>query len=360
MNDPSTDPLNDREHDLEELFQLARPPEIPVDVDRLLADRDVTRRSRGIDPSWRTLMTTRKGLTVVGLIACALTVLAVALIGLEPASAFAQVKQQVIETKSVRYTETSTDGNEDSTAAHGRMVVRELEAVLADLETKLETAEGDEKERLTAKQQTYREMLDQIGRRLSEQGDRPWETKVMILGGYHKRVEAPNVLGDSISISNLQTGESISIDHEKRIVQRFTKQITINEETGEQREFVLRGKPDADLYGMFRDIPDDAIELAQRKTVGGVELIGYQSTEEHGRDTWTRTVWVDPQTKLPRMIHTQVRSTNPRHASSDWYLSDIEFDVPLDESLFSTDPPPGYEVRETSVLGLVSEEDQAQ
>jgi hypothetical protein len=52
--------------------------------------------------------------------------------------------------------------------------------------------------------------------------------------------------------------------------------------------------------------------------------------------------WVDPDTKLPIRIEVEYRSTHPMSGQSDWVVSDLIWDAPLDRSLFSTTPPEGY------------------
>ena len=357
MNHELRRPEDDQ--DLRELFEHTSPAEMPVDIDELIGHSESRKldesavRSDPLPNVWSELMTRRNGLTAVGIAACALIAIIIGIVESRSGYAFADVKEEVEATKSVRYTETRTDGRHDETARHADMVVIELEHRLKSIEEELESAEGDEKEQLLGEQQRSEEMLDRTLRRIQIQGDEPWETHVMILGRYRQRVERPNVLGDHVSITNMETGESIVVNHEEQSVQRLTRQITIDEETGERNEYEITGNTSVDFYGMLRNLPDDAVELPDRKFVDGVELIGFQSVEQVGADTWTRTVWVDPETRLPRESHTQYRSSNPRHGDSDWFFSNIEFDVPLDESLFSTEPPAGYTVTDSSIMGII-------
>jgi outer membrane lipoprotein-sorting protein len=104
--------------------------------------------------------------------------------------------------------------------------------------------------------------------------------------------------------------------------------------------------PKIDFYAHIREVPGDkAIELKD-KFISGKLAKGFQVETTRktpaGTDTFTKTYWVDPETKLPVRIETSLRSTNPNLAESNWVRTDIVFDQPLDESLFSTDPPPGY------------------
>jgi outer membrane lipoprotein-sorting protein len=107
--------------------------------------------------------------------------------------------------------------------------------------------------------------------------------------------------------------------------------------------------PEVDFYARMRDVPTESAEELPAREIEGTKVLGFRTVEKHERprgvDTWTRTYWVDAETKLPLQIETTVESTDPRHGQSRWIQSDIVFDEPLDESLFSTDPPEGYTVR---------------
>ena len=65
--------------------------------------------------------------------------------------------------------------------------------------------------------------------------------------------------------------------------------------------------------------------------------------------------WVDPETRLPVKIVIMIKPSDAKdelHGAQIWTLSGFKFDQPLDEKLFSTDPPEGYLVEEDSVFGL--------
>jgi len=57
---------------------------------------------------------------------------------------------------------------------------------------------------------------------------------------------------------------------------------------------------------------------------------------------YEHTWWIDRQTKLPIRLELKLRSTYTYANALDWTVSNIVFDEPLEESLFSTDPPADY------------------
>ena len=60
-------------------------------------------------------------------------------------------------------------------------------------------------------------------------------------------------------------------------------------------------------------------------------------------DRYRLFLYFDPETKLPVRIEVgYVSVQGEATVKSDWVKSDIVFDAPLDEVLFSTDPPEGY------------------
>ncbi len=72
------------------------------------------------------------------------------------------------------------------------------------------------------------------------------------------------------------------------------------------------------------------------KEIEGQKVVGFL-IRKHGRDT---TVWANQKTGMP--IRIEAEGTRDGGAKSKYALSNIEFDIELDESLFSTDLPKGY------------------
>ncbi|HTQ39702.1 MAG TPA: ABC transporter permease [Pirellulales bacterium] len=101
-----------------------------------------------------------------------------------------------------------------------------------------------------------------------------------------------------------------------------------------------------DLYELIRNVPTAGAKFLGQRTFAGKALLGYSIEKEEqkgeGTETWNRTYWVDPTTKLPVRIETSHRSTAFVAADKDSLISNIVFDAPIDPKLFSLAPPAGY------------------
>lgn len=87
--------------------------------------------------------------------------------------------------------------------------------------------------------------------------------------------------------------------------------------------------------------PNARREVLGDEEIEGRRAIGYRITTP-ARVT---VIWGDPETRLPIRIET----TSPLMGASKLTWSDFEFNVDLDESLFSLDVPADYEVRSASM-----------
>ncbi len=85
----------------------------------------------------------------------------------------------------------------------------------------------------------------------------------------------------------------------------------------------------------LRALPGQADEALGRRQIDGRTLEGYQVHETD----MTTTVWVDPRTGEPARVEMEFAAA----PGMDMVLSDFQFDVTLDDSLFSLEPPAGYE-----------------
>lgn len=218
--------------------------------------------------------------------------------------AFAQVQQQVAKTKTVQYVETRTDRAQDN---------RLLEK--------------------SAKQ-------------------------VMILGTYMMREEVKTVPGKNsvggavptqpasyVVIYDAKNGKLVTLVPEKKTFVKIQRILGIDDD-GKVVESKVTPNPQADFYTRIRKFPADKAKKLPARNVAGKVATGFVFEEKiksnHGTDTWTRTYWVDADTKLPLRIEVNFRTTNPIMGNTDWVQSDIVFDVPFDRSLFSTEVPAGY------------------
>jgi hypothetical protein len=189
----------------------------------------------------------------------------------------------------------------------------------------------------------------------------PVETrKVMILGSHRMREEVKTTAGDPlpkgevwttgladyIMVQNMATGKMIDLYPSEKGYSIPQEILGIDPDTNELKRQKIVPIPKVDFYNQIRGFPADKAKRLPDRTIGGRVATGFQLVETaagpRGRRTSTRTYWVDRETKLPVRIEASHRSTDPMMVDSDWVYSDFVFDAPLDEALFSTDPPAGY------------------
>lgn len=94
---------------------------------------------------------------------------------------------------------------------------------------------------------------------------------------------------------------------------------------------------------------NDVKELGQRQ-IDGRQAVGFR-LRVNNREM---TVWADPETALPIRVERTSGLMKPRYHH---VMSDFQYNVELDESLFSLEPPDGYLVQETSVDASTSQEE---
>ncbi len=190
-------------------------------------------------------------------------------------------------------------------------------------------------------------------------------TKVTILGRYRERRELVSATGGDklpdgsewtngtpgvVAISNLETGEFVTLDTNEKKFSVVTTFLGIDRKTGK----LVKSKPtpvrEADLYQKLREFPEDKMERLKSQKIGKTNAAGFRIEKKNkiGNfvDTWTRTIWVDEESKLPVRIEILFHSTDPQSGECEWILSDFVFDERIDESLLSTEPPQGYRVIE--------------
>ncbi|MHC4482755.1 MAG: carboxypeptidase regulatory-like domain-containing protein [Planctomycetota bacterium] len=90
-------------------------------------------------------------------------------------------------------------------------------------------------------------------------------------------------------------------------------------------------------YALYNE--DESVEFLGRREVEGAAALGYHITgPQHHGDI---TVWADAESKVPIRIE---QSMHIGGRTETAVISDIAYDVELDESLFSVEPPEGYSV----------------
>ena len=190
-------------------------------------------------------------------------------------------------------------------------------------------------------------------------------TKVTILGRYRQRREFVSATGGDklpdggewtsgtpgvVGISNLETGEFVTLDTNAKTFSVTTRFLAIDRESGK----LIKSKPtpvrEADLYQELREFPEHKAQRLKSRKIGEGNAAGFRIEQKNKKgdfvDKWTRTIWVDEESKLPVRIEILFHSTHPQSGEVECILSDFVFDEPIDESLLSTQRPEGFRVIE--------------
>lgn len=157
--------------------------------------------------------------------------------------------------------------------------------------------------------------------------------RVLFSAPNRMRQELP---GGTVNISDTDQGKMVSLDPKNK---RMTVFNLAN---------MAKGKAPTNFFSQLRSQLSDAQKKPGvqhtplgEKEIGGRRAVGYRISGQ----AQVITLWGDPKTGLPIRVETRV-DLIPK-ATTTW--TDFEFNVPVDESLFSTEPPAGYTVVETPV-----------
>jgi outer membrane lipoprotein-sorting protein/chaperonin cofactor prefoldin len=150
----------------------------------------------------------------------------------------------------------------------------------------------------------------------------------------------------SVAIYDKRTGKAIRLFDDKKQFSAFSPTESTPEFDAVDSRAGRKQQPPADFYELIRTIPSHSATQIGDRVINGQKCIGFlvERTQVDGRksETWSRTYWVDAQSKLPVEIETSFRSNEPQSLDVDTVYSNFVFDAELDRALFSTDPPEGY------------------
>ena len=99
-----------------------------------------------------------------------------------------------------------------------------------------------------------------------------------------------------------------------------------------------------DVYNTFRnfkDWPGFSVQEIGKRQIDGKKTIGFHLKKKNESDEMT--VWVDPETQLPIRIEYTLKHADKQVQRA--FTTNIVFDAELDKSLFSMEPPAGYELK---------------
>ena len=335
--------------DLRHLFERTQPRPKEVDLQQIICKQNanVTRKNR---PMWdQDFVTINRRVWTMSLRAATLVAIASAacLVAVQlfskDGTAFAQVKEQIERIRTVEYIETSFAGDDLNSIPAGAKLGPTLEEAIAQLENNLKSAEPAAVKDFEFELQVLRSLRMQNSRVL-------YVRRVRVKGKELERTDQVFPHGRYHFIRSAVTGLHVSFDHiaKKKVV--LSKQVIIHK-SGKKEETEIRKIPSTvDFFSRFRTLTSDATEQLPARILDGKEVLGFRSSEEHSGRTWTRTYWVQPDSKLPVEMWTEIR--NGEIIEQRWVMNRFVFDRDMNDSLFSTETPEAYTSEEGEILGL--------
>jgi outer membrane lipoprotein-sorting protein len=163
-------------------------------------------------------------------------------------------------------------------------------------------------------------------------------SEVMVLDANKSRqeMESPN-MGKGVMIFDWGRGKSLTLDPK-------SKKAMVVSTTNMSREQILKQDMVAQFRSILSDVqdkPDVKRESLGEKEIDGRRVVGFR-VNTNGTDL---SVWGDPKTGLP----VRAEITMAMYPGVKTTMTDFEFNVDLDESLFSVEPPPGYTVENQKI-----------
>jgi len=92
------------------------------------------------------------------------------------------------------------------------------------------------------------------------------------------------------------------------------------------------------LIAKLQEHPEFTVEELGQKEIAGQKLIGFRAKHPKAE----LTIWADPHTALPVRIETTEGQLNT-------ICKNMQFDVPMDDSMFSMEVPEGYKQQQTQI-----------
>lgn len=169
--------------------------------------------------------------------------------------------------------------------------------------------------------------------RAKEQG--PPIMKVMVIDPYvsrfeflSKQIPSAPIIGGQIWIVDTGKGKALILDTVKKTGKVYPA----------KREML----DTYDAFRNFRDRVDFSVEEIGNRQIGDKQAIGFKLKKEN--ENHEIIVWADPETKLPILMEAPFEDAEGQIMQH--VVTDIVFDVELDKSLFSLEPPKGYKLQE--------------
>ena len=168
-------------------------------------------------------------------------------------------------------------------------------------------------------------------------------TRVMNMGTQRVRSEILSADGKTVQmivICDYDTSRMLTLNPE----QKFAAIIDIKDLLEKPENFVEIMR---NIITELQNDPDVSVESLGKKEIDGRTAKGFRATGPDGE----LMIWADSQTSLPIRMEQKWRQIH-------YEFTDFEFDVVLDESLFSMDIPEGYSTMPKAMLSLTDATEQ--
>ncbi len=332
---------------LRKLFEQTQPEPKEVDIHAIVnTDRsDVSEQvERNCATTFR-LWSSKMSFKAAALVAVTVGVLGLFIIPLTSAEkvAFAQVKERIDAIRTVEYIETSYGGSD-----RGPNEAKEfsLETAIEKLNLMLETADP----KLAKDLEFELKLLSDLQTQKSKVF---YVRRVRVKGRYLQRTDQIFPPGRNRVIRDASSGLTVAFHDDLKQKNVLTKQVAIDKTGGQQETDIPKIPPDVDFFSRFTSVPNGAVEQLPSQILNGKNVVGLRSQEERAGETWTRTYWIEPETRLPVEMWTELRKGE--ELRQRWVMNQFFYDNPMDDELFSTETPEGYSSSDGKVHGLSSE-----
>lgn len=243
--------------------------------------------------------------------------------------AFAQVQEQVKQTKTVRYVEymSETEARRAIEQARSLWVHQRADAAKKHAEMAIESMERD-----------------------LNSGTPIPARRVWIQGRYLQRVEHAR---KQIELFNAETGESVILHPDTKRCITMKSQTVLEMHSGKQLVKEIKPLPEADLYAQIASLPAAELKSLPEKDIGGISVIGFEQSvingSHHAADI-VRTYWINKATGLPVRIEAVVLKDG--NVVGGTYCTDFVFDEVFEPELFDMSPPEDYTVTEGGFISI--------
>ncbi|MCA9109730.1 MAG: hypothetical protein KDA52_07270 [Planctomycetaceae bacterium] len=199
--------------------------------------------------------------------------------------------------------------------------------------------------------------LDEVIDNFTKARTARFDMTVMVTGGPEQKMKAfylepshfrQELAGGFVNISDWAKGKTIGLDFKGK---KATVMNLVNLPENADREAQMNQfEATRERLRKAVDDPDTDVELLGEQELSGRKVMGFRFKVPGN----PMTIWADPDTKFP----VQIEGTMVGPPETHVVMSNYEFNVELDESMFSTEIPEGFEITEMDVdVSKPNEED---